>query len=49
VLALILMSSRVGHWIMDSPIHPFTGVATFGVVGIGLWLVAGRDPFGDLK
>jgi exosortase len=49
VLALILMSSNIGHWIMESPIHPFTGVVTFGVVGAGLWLVAGRDPFGDLR
>jgi exosortase len=48
VVALILMSSEIGHWIMESPIHPLTGVATFGVVVVGLLAVAGRDPFGDL-
>jgi exosortase len=48
VVALILLSSGLGHWIMDSPIHPLTGVATFFVVVLGLLLVAGRDPFGDL-
>jgi exosortase len=48
VAALILMSSHVGHWIMDSPLHPLTGVATFVVVVAGLLVVAGRDPFGDL-
>jgi exosortase len=49
VVALILMSSGIGHWIMDGPIHPLTGVATFFVVVLGLLLVAGRDPFGDLR
>jgi exosortase len=44
VVALILMSSEIGKWIMDSPLHPATGVATFGVVLAGLLLVAGRDP-----
>ncbi len=48
VVALILMSSGIGHWIMESPIHPLTGVATFVVVVAGLLAVAGRDPFGDL-
>jgi exosortase len=48
VVALILMSSGIGHWIMESPIHPLTGVATFVVVIGGLLVVAGRDPFGDL-
>jgi exosortase len=48
VAALILMSSGIGHWIMDSPLHPLTGVATFVVVVAGLLAVAGRDPFGDL-
>jgi exosortase len=48
VVALILMSSGIGHWIMQSPLHPLTGVATFAVVVAGLLLVAGRDPFGDL-
>jgi exosortase len=48
VVALILMSSGIGHWIMDSPLHPLTGVATFVVVVTGLLVVAGRDPFGDL-
>lgn len=48
VVALIVMSSGVGHWIMDSPIHPLTGVATFAGVVAGLLVVAGRDPFGDL-
>ena len=48
VLALILMSSGVGHWIMESPIHPLTGVATFAIVVGGLLLVAGRDPLGSL-
>ncbi len=48
VVALILMSSGIGHWIMESPIHPLTGVATFVIVIGGLLLVAGRDPFRDL-
>jgi exosortase len=48
VVALILMSSGIGHWIMESPLHPLTGVATFVVVIGGLLVVAGRDPFGDL-
>lgn len=48
VVALILMSSGIGHWIMDSPLHPLTGVATFVIVVAGLLVVAGRDPFGDL-
>jgi len=48
VVALILMSSGIGHWIMDSPLHPLTGVATFVVVVAGLLVVAGPDPFGDL-
>ena len=48
VLALILMSSGLGHWIMESPIHPLTGVATFAIVVGGLLLVAGRDPLGTL-
>lgn len=48
VVGLILMSSGIGHWIMDSPIHPLTGVATFFVVVAGLLIVAGRDPFRDL-
>jgi exosortase len=48
VVALILMSSGIGHWIMESPIHPLTGVATFVAVVVGLLVVAGRDPFGDL-
>jgi exosortase len=49
VVALILMSSGIGHWIMESPLHPLTGVATFVVVVAGLLVVAGRDPFGDLR
>ncbi|HEU4427237.1 MAG TPA: exosortase/archaeosortase family protein [Myxococcota bacterium] len=48
VLALILMSSGLGHWIMESPIHPLTGVATFAIVVGGLLVVAGRDPLGTL-
>jgi len=48
VVALIVMSSGVGHWIMNSPLHPLTGVATFAGVVAGLLVVAGRDPFGDL-
>ncbi len=48
VFALILMSSGLGHWIMESPIHPLTGVATFAIVVGGLLLVAGRDPLGTL-
>lgn len=48
VLALILMSSGLGHWIMESPIHPLTGVATFAIVVGGLLFVAGRDPLGTL-
>jgi exosortase len=44
VVALILLSSGVGSWIMDTPIHPATGVATFGAVLCGLLLIAGRDP-----
>jgi exosortase len=48
VVALILMSSSFGHWIMTSPLHPLTGVATFFVVVAGLLAVAGRNPFGDL-
>ncbi len=48
VVALILMSSGIGNWIMDSPIHPMTGVATFVVVVAGLLFVAGRDPFGSV-
>ena len=48
VLALIVMSSGLGHWIMESPIHPLTGVATFAIVVGGLLLVAGRDPLGSL-
>lgn len=49
VVGLILMSSEIGHWIMDSPIHALTGVATFVVVVGGLLVVAGRDPLGDLR
>ncbi len=48
VVALIAMSSGIGHWIMESPIHPLTGVATFVVVIGGLLAVAGRDFLGDL-
>jgi exosortase len=48
VIGLIAMSSGIGHWIMESPLHPMTGVATFAVVVLGLLAVAGRDPFGDL-
>ncbi len=48
VLALILMSSGIGKWIMESPLHPLTGVATFAIVVGGLLLAAGRDPFRDL-
>jgi exosortase len=47
VVALILMSTGIGEWIMKSPLHPLTGVATFFVVVAGLLAVAGRDPFGD--
>jgi exosortase len=49
VLALILMSSQIGDWIMHTPIHPGTGVAAFAAAGFGLWLLAGRDPFGELR
>ena len=49
VLALILMSSQIGDWIMHTPIHPGTGVAAFAAAAFGLWLLAGRDPFGDLR
>lgn len=49
VLALILMSSQIGDWIMHTPIHPGTGVAAFAAAGLGLWLLAGRDPFGELR
>lgn len=48
VVALIVMSSELGHWIMESPLHPLTGVATFCVVVGGLLVVAGREPFGAL-
>lgn len=44
VVALILMSSEIGPWIMETPLHPATGVATFGIVLCGLLLVAGPDP-----
>jgi exosortase len=48
VVALILMASGIGHWIMESPLHPLTGVATFLVVVAGLLAIAGRDPFGQV-
>jgi exosortase len=48
VLALILMSSGIGKWVMESPLHPLTGVATFAIVVGGLLLAAGRDPLRDL-
>lgn len=44
VVALIVMSSEIGKWIMETPLHPATGVATFGVVLVGLLAIAGRDP-----
>ncbi len=47
VLALMLMSSGIGKWIMESPLHPATGVAVFAVVLGGLLLIAGRDPLGE--
>jgi exosortase len=46
VVALILMSSEIGKWIMESPIHPATGVGVFVVVLGGLLLVAGPQPLG---
>jgi exosortase len=48
VAALILLSSGLGHWIMETKIHPLTGVATFVVVVVGLLWVAGRDPFAEV-
>ncbi len=49
VLALILLTSGVGRWVMESPLHPATGVAAFAVVLVGLGLLAGRDPLGGAR
>jgi exosortase len=48
VAALILMSSGIGHWIMETALHPLTGVAAFLIASAGLVAIAGRDPFGEL-
>lgn len=43
VLALILLTSQFGDWVLDSPIHPASGVATFVISMGGLFLIAGRQ------
>jgi exosortase len=42
VFLLIVLTQQFGSWILDSFVHPATGVVTFVIVITGPWLVAGR-------
>ena len=43
VLLLILLTNRFGDWVLDSPLHPASGVMTFVISMGGLFLIAGKS------
>jgi exosortase len=43
VFFLVVITDRFGAWILDTPIHPASGVATFVVVLIGFFVIADRS------
>jgi exosortase len=42
VLALVVMTDFMGGWVITSALHPASGVATFCVVLVALFAIAGR-------
>jgi len=44
VLLLVLLTDGLGTWVIRSPLHPGSGVATFLVILVGLFAIAGRRP-----
>lgn len=45
VLALVLMTDFLGGWVITSALHPASGVATFCIVLVALFGIAGRGAF----
>jgi exosortase len=43
VLGLILLTGRFGVWILETAIHPLSGVLTFAIALGGLFWIAGPD------
>lgn len=43
VLMLILLTEEFGSWIIDSPVHPGSGVVAFFGVTVALFLIAGKS------
>lgn len=42
VFSLIILTHLMGGWVIDSPLHPGSGLAAFGLVLIGLFAVASQ-------
>jgi len=43
VLLLVIMTTSWGSWVIASPLHPASGVATFCVALVGLFLIARKE------